>query len=391
MKFLLICSVSVLSVAPILSATKTQSADARPEHAVIFVIDGLSYKAVDRLPLNNLKALIARGTYYEKSYNIIPAHPKTGEWARYHSSAIPNPVILAGTVLLRPDQQFVQHSFFPARLTAHAANDIDYQRLNVGFNLTFMYGSDDKPAHDDLTIAWAIRFLREAKPAFMKVHLQDTGNAGAASYESTDSSVSWHHNIWAEGSPYTRAALKADEYLGRFLEELKAQGLEDKTLLFVTADHGQSDKGSHPSDDRDGWAMPLVVVGPGIRAGQRLSYAEQTDIVPTLCYRMGVKPPANADGRILAEALVAPPGNVPPEKKLLPQLNAVLVEGEAALNTLREDTKKTPALRAELAIAERDFYGIERILQWQRFGTVERLIAHDRGVLQKMTASHGIQ
>jgi len=390
MKFPLI-SVSMLMMAPILSMAAPVNSDARPEHAVIFIIDGLSYKAIDRLPLNNLKALIARGTYYEKSYNIMPAHPKTGEWAQYHTSSIPNPVILAGTVLLRPDQKFVQQSFFPTRITAHAANDIDYQRLNVGFNLTFMYGSDDSPVDDSQTIAWAIRFLREAKPAFMKIHLQDTGNAGSISYEGTDASVPWHHNIWAEGSPYVKAALKADEYLGRFLEELKALGLEDKTLLFVTADHGQSDRGWHPFDDRDGWAMPLVVVGPGIRAGQRLNYAEQTDIVPTLCYLMGVQPPVNADGRILAESLLAPPGNVPAEKKLLPQLNEVLLAGEAALNKLREDAQRTPALRAELAAAEQDFYGIERILQWHRFGTVEELIAHNRAVLQKMTASHAKQ
>ena len=75
------------------------------EHAVILIIDGLSYKAVDRLDLKNFRNLIAAGAYYEKSYNILPADPQSGEWIRYHSSSIPNPVILAGTVLLRTDQR----------------------------------------------------------------------------------------------------------------------------------------------------------------------------------------------------------------------------------------------------------------------------------------------
>ncbi len=359
----------------------------KPAHAVIFIIDGLSYKAIERLPLKNLKALIPKGTYYEKSYNIVPAHPKTGEWARYHNSSIPNPVILAGTVLLRPDQQFVQQSFYPALVTAHAANDTDYARLNVGFNLTFMRGSDDSPIHDDQTIAWAIRFLREARPAFMKIHLQDTGNAGSASYESSDPSVAWHHNIWAKGSPYIQAALKADEYLGLFLQELKALGLEDQTVLFVTSDHGQSDQGWHPFDDRDGWVMPLLVVGPGVRAGERPGYAEQIDIVPTLCYLMGVQPPANADGRILAEALLQPPPHVPLQNKLMPELNEVLLQGDAALRRLRDEANRNPAMREKLAAVERDFYSFDRILQWHRFGTVEKLIAHDRSVLQKAAAS----
>ncbi len=359
---------------------------ARPEHAVIFIIDGLSYKAVERLPLKNLKALMARGTYYEKSYNIIPAHPKTGEWAQYHSSSIPNPVILAGTVLLRPDQQWVQQSFFPERITAHAANDTDYRRLNIGFNLTFMAGSDEAPVHDDQTIAWAIQFLREAHPAFMKIHLQDTGNAGSASYEEKDAAVIWRRNIWAEGSPYVKAAVQADAYLGRFLEELKALGLEDKTVLFVTADHGQSDRGWHPYDDQDAWAMPLVVAGPGVRSGQRLAYAQQIDIVPTLCFLMGVKPPPNADGRILAEALVAGPPEQPP-KQTLRELNTVLLQGEAAIDRLRRNAAADPGLRKKLAAAEKDFYGIDRILQWHRFGSVENLIAHDRAVLEKLHAS----
>src|SRR5579862_1324930 len=109
-------------LAPILlHSAMAPSGNVKPEHATIFIIDGLSYKAVERLDLKHLKALIAAGTYYEKSYNILPADPQEGEWIQYHSSSIPNPVILAGTVMLRTDQQYVQHSFYPERMTAHAA------------------------------------------------------------------------------------------------------------------------------------------------------------------------------------------------------------------------------------------------------------------------------
>ena len=173
------------------------TAAAAADHAVIFIIDGLSSSAPERLAMKNLQALASTGAFCEKSYNIVPAHPKSGEWAKYHSSSIPNPVILAGTVLLRPDQRFVQQSFYPAKITAHAANDTDYNRLNVGFHLSFLRGSDTAPAHDSETMGWALEFLRKARPAFMKVHLQDTGNAGAESYESKDPSAPWHRNIWA--------------------------------------------------------------------------------------------------------------------------------------------------------------------------------------------------
>ncbi len=376
-----------VSLVPVLAwPGVAQESPRRPEHAIIFIIDGLSYKAIERLDMKNLRNLIVAGTYYTKSYNILPADPRSGEWTKYHSSSIPNPVILAGTVMLRIDQQYVQQSFFQDRITAHAANDIAYRRLNVGFNLSYLNGSDDRPVHDDQTIYWAIEFLRKARPAFMKIHLQDTGNSGSASYEETNPSVPWRRNIWAEGSPYRKAALQADEYLGKFLDELNALGLREKTLLFVTADHGQADTGWHPFDAEDAWAMPLVVVGPGVRTGQRLEYAEQIDIVPTLCYLMGVKPPPNADGRILAEALTEPPGNVPPRLQTMKELDATLRDGDALLERLRRDAEKSPTLKTQLAEAEREFWGLDRILHWHQFGTVDRLLAHDRSVLEKLSA-----
>jgi hypothetical protein len=365
-----------------------QSGGTKPEHAIIFIIDGLSYKAVDRLNMKNLRSLIARGTYYEKSYNILPADPKEGEWVKYHSSSIPNPVILAGTTLLRIDQQYAQQSFFPARITAHAANDTAYTRINVGFNLSFLNGSDESPIHDDQTMYWCLEFLRQAKPAFMKVHLQDTGNAGFLCYEEKNPLIPWRHNIWAEGSPYVKAALKADEYLGQFWNELKTLGLQDKTLLFVTADHGQADSGWHPFDAEEAWAMPLVVVGPGIRSGQRIGYAEQIDIVPTLCYLMDVKPPQNASGRVLAEALASAPKNAAPRQQTMKAFDMLLRDGDALIKKLQKESETSPAAKTQLAEAQRDFYGLDRILHWYQFGTVDKLMAYDRKVLERIESSN---
>ncbi len=366
---------------------RPQSGGAKPEHAIILIIDGLSYKAVDRLNIKNLRSLIAKGTYYEKSYNILPADPKEGEWIKYHSSSIPNPVILAGTTMLRIDQEYVQQSFFPARITAHAANDTAYTRINVGFNLSFLNGSDESRIHDDQTMYWCLEFLRQAKPTFMKIHLQDTGNDGFVCYEEKNPSVPWRHNIWAEGSPYIKSALKADEYLGQFLNELKTLGLEDKTLLFVTADHGQADGGWHPFDAEEAWAMPLVVVGPGIRAGQRFDYAEQIDIVPTLCSLMGVKPPKNASGRVLSEALIGSPKNIAPRQQTMKELDTLLRDGDALIKKLQKEAETSPAAKTQLAEAQKDFFGLDRILHWYQFGTVEKLMAYDRKVLEKIEKS----
>jgi arylsulfatase A-like enzyme len=131
--------------------------------------------------------------------------------------------------------------------------------------------------------------------------------------------------------------------------------------------------------------MPLVVAGPGIRSGQRFDYAEQIDIVPTLCYLMGVKPPANADGRILAEAMLAPPAHVPARQQRMKELDTMIRDGDLLLAKLHEKAKKSPALREKLAALESDYYGLDRILHWNRFGTLDHLMAHDRDALKKLS------
>jgi arylsulfatase A-like enzyme len=266
-----------------------------------------------------------------------------------------------------------QESFFPEWITAHAANDLAYQRLNVGFHLSFLKGTDEHETPDSETHYWAMEFLRRERPAFLKIHLQQTGNAGWKC-SADGAPAAWRHNIWGEGSPYRKAAAEADRYVGEFVAELERLGIREKTLLFVTADHGQRDEGSHPPFAEDGWAMPLVVTGPGIRAGARFDYAEQIDMVLTRCHAMGVKPPANADGRILAEAFEQAPAGVPERRQQILELNRLLREGDELFGRRRG--------QARLAAVENEYYGLERILDWHRFGAVERLMEHNRAVLE---------
>ena len=120
----------------------------------------------------------------------------------------------------------------------------------------------------------------------------------------------------------------------------------DSTLIFVTGDHGQTVEGGHPPFAQDAWPMPLVVAGPGVKPGGKFPYSEQIDVVPTLTYLMGVKPPENAMGRIMAEALVNPPPNVPPRREQLKELNLVLLEHDRKLTRLRELVKTNPSLTA---------------------------------------------
>lgn len=360
------------------------AAPARPQHAILFVIDGLSHLAPQRVDMPNLKALMARGAYFEESYSVVPQHPHSGEWAASYDSSIPNPILVSGTIFLRPDQKFVQSAFFPLRFTAHIANELTYKAINADFHFTFQAGGNEfhaahggKRVDDDENMFWTLTVLRRWKPVYMRVHLQDTGAMGGRS----------RPNIWADNSLYRQALAKADAHLGTLIAELKALGMYDSTLIFVTGDHGQTIEGGHPPFAQDAWPMPLVVAGPGIKSGVRFPYSEQIDVVPTLTHLMGVKAPENAMGRILAEALANPPANVPPRQQHLKELNLVLLEHDRKLSKLREQVKTNPALEPVLADVEQNFLDVEKILHWYKIGSVDKLIAHNRDVLKKIPAS----
>jgi hypothetical protein len=373
----------ILASLPVLSYAQT-AAPARPQHAILLVIDGLSYLAPERVEMPNLKALMARGAYFRESYSVVPQHPHSGEWAANYDSSIPNPILVSGTIFLKPDQQFVQSAFFPLRFTAHIANELTYKAINRDFHFTFQAGGnefhaahDGKRVDDDENMFWTLTVLRRWKPVYMRVHLQDTGAMGGRS----------RPDIWAANSLYRQALTKADAHLGTLIEELKKLGMYDSTLIFVTGDHGQTVEGGHPPFAQDAWPMPLVVAGPGVKAGGRFPYSEQIDVVPTLTYLMGVKAPDNAMGRILAEALMTPPANVPPRQQHLKELNLVLLEHDRKLTLLREQVKTNPSLKAALADLDQNFLDVEKILHWHKVGSVEKLIAHNREVLKRIPAS----
>jgi hypothetical protein len=66
-------------------------------------------------------------------------------------------------------------------------------------------------------------------------------------------------------------------------------------------------RGEHVLDpDRPAMHASFTVAGPGVAPGVDLGLIRQIDVAPTLCALMGLKPPAQATGRVLTKALAHP-------------------------------------------------------------------------------------
>ncbi len=78
---------------------------------------------------------------------------------------------------------------------------------------------------------------------------------------------------------YNDALIECDQWLGKIVEKLKANGLYDKTMIFVTADHGFDEgKTSH----KNAPYVFLATNNPRVKKD-----GDQRDIVPTILVEMG--------------------------------------------------------------------------------------------------------
>jgi Flp pilus assembly protein TadD len=108
-------------------------------------------------------------------------------------------------------------------------------------------------------------------------------------------------------SPYDAEVAYADAMVGRLLARLGPAVL-DRTLVVVTADHGES-LGDHGETTHGLFAydstvaVPLILAGPGIGPGIADAPVGHDDILPTVVDLLGIAAPGGVDGQSLAQPL----------------------------------------------------------------------------------------
>jgi arylsulfatase A-like enzyme len=112
----------------------------------------------------------------------------------------------------------------------------------------------------------------------------------------------------------------ADLQVGQLVDELRRQGVLDRTILFISTDNGSEASFSARFRSRiiqgelyrlsePGSNVPLIVYGPRyIPGGRTLKLADFSDLLPTFCELAGVPLPEGVilDGRSFAPALLDP-------------------------------------------------------------------------------------
>ena len=165
---------------------------------------------------------------------------------------------------------------------------------SVNFHFT------ERPADQVLRVAtdWILDPRAAARrPWFAWVHLFDPH----APYQSPPAFA-------RDRTPYDAEVAWTDSALGGALDELRRAGHLDRTLIVVTADHGES-LGDHGETTHGLFAydstqrVPLVFWASGLPARSISSPGAHVDIMPTVLDLIGVEPPTGIDGRSFRAAI----------------------------------------------------------------------------------------
>ena len=116
--------------------------------------------------------------------------------------------------------------------------------------------------------------------------------------------------------PYDGGIAYEDAAVGKFLQQLKARGLYDGTVIAITADHGES-LGAHGEDTHgiflydETIQVPLLIKLPrGAATPKRVeTKVELVDILPTLLQSAGVAIPHDVQGQSLLPLMTANAGD----------------------------------------------------------------------------------
>lgn len=150
----------------------------------------------------------------------------------------------------------------------------------------------------DVMDAIVARLERHAGgPLFLFSHFMDAHHP----FDSGDTSGALYDRHVSEVANIDRELARLDAYLGE-------AGLWPRTLLIVTADHGQAfgqhgvpHHGGPPYEEQ--CRVPLIVVGPAVRQGRSACDVPLIDLSPTLLDLFGVAAPGHFVGRSLVPAL----------------------------------------------------------------------------------------
>ena len=110
-----------------------------------------------------------------------------------------------------------------------------------------------------------------------------------------------HKYGWC-GTHYKQEVGVIDHYVDEIMDIIESQGVMNRTLIILSADHGGEGRG-HGFQDNNCLLIPMFIRGPMVLKNHKFKMAVRNmDIVPTALYALGLRPSVWWTGRVMTEA-----------------------------------------------------------------------------------------
>ncbi|MBI2431458.1 MAG: alkaline phosphatase [Candidatus Hydrogenedentes bacterium] len=283
-KFFYICW-ALLCGAACLSA---QAQPASVEHVMIIGVDGLGPAGIEGTQSPVLHALMQQGAHTFHARGVMPTS-SSPNWASMIMGAGPEQHGVTSNEW-EPEKFDIAPStsgptgIFPTvfgvlrqqRPTAKLAVVFDWdgfgRLIERGICDVFLNGNGEED-----TAAKAAEVIAKERPSLLFVHFDHVDHA-------------LHESGYCTAE-YFGAVEKADKLLGGLLQAVDSAGMEEKTIVLVTADHGGRQKG-HGGNSMAELEIPWIIKGPGVIPGKEITAPVNTfDTAATVAYLFGIVPP----------------------------------------------------------------------------------------------------
>jgi hypothetical protein len=131
--------------------------------------------------------------------------------------------------------------------------------------------------------------------------------------------------------------------------------------------------------------------------GRTLTYAEHTDLAPTICSLLGVKPPNSGPGggQVMKAVMADHPDNSAKHPRFIERINQQNIEYLNCRALLQLASSKDSYYSSQITLLENElitpepFYGIDRFLEWYRAGSTGHLIEANEKILEQIRKDAG--
>jgi hypothetical protein len=286
------------------------------EHIVIIGIDGLSPDGIRTASTPVMDKMIANGTVKWDVRTVLPSS-SSPNWMSMISGAGPEqhgvidndwektdrslpPVIMDDEDIFPTIFQVIRNNYPNGKIGA-VYNWKGFGRLFEKKAVNY----DTTSASVDTTVSLFTDYIKNEKPLFAFIQMDHVDHAG--------------HTYGHGSEEYYKAVSKADSLIGKIVEGIHEAGIEENTLVIITADHGGKGYG-HGGATPEEAEIAMIFNGKDVKKGYQVQQPVYTyDLAATIAFALNITPPYAWIGRPVKSAFegFSEPSNLFNGKKII--------------------------------------------------------------------------